>query len=50
LDGNIPSKALRKARKKILDNKQFLLECWNKMTDGLKVDINQYFKIIPLEF
>ena len=40
---------LKRAKKKILDNKRFLLECWNKMTDGMKVDINNYFGIIPLD-
>lgn len=49
LSGYIPSKALRKVREKISDNKEFLLECWNEKTDGLRVDINNYFGIIPLE-
>lgn len=49
LDGSIPSKMLRIAKKRILENKKFLLECWNKMTDGIKVDINHYFGIIPFD-
>lgn len=50
LDGHIPSKLLKKATKKVLENRLFLLECWNKLTDGLEVDINQYFKNTPLDF
>jgi hypothetical protein len=50
LDGHIPSKVLKKVQKKILSNQQFLFECWNKMTDGLRVDINHYFNIISLDY
>lgn len=49
LDGDMPSKILKKAQKRIIENKRFLMECWNKMTDGIKVDINHYFGICPLE-
>ncbi len=49
LDGDMPSKILKKAQKRIIENKRFLMECWNKMTDGIKVDINHYFGLCPLE-
>lgn len=49
LDGDMPSKILKKAQKRITENKRFLMECWNKMTDGIKVDINHYFGICTLE-
>lgn len=49
LDGRIPAKAMKKARKRILENQRFLLECWNKYTDGLQVDIDHFFGIISIE-
>lgn len=49
LVGSIPPKALKKARKRVMDNQRFLLECWNKQTDGLHVDINHFLGITPLE-
>jgi hypothetical protein len=42
LDGKIPSKILRVVRDRIEENKEFLYNCWNSMTDGLPVDINHY--------
>lgn len=49
LQGTLPKKVLKKAQTRILGEKAFLLECWNKYTDGLKVDINHYFGMYPLE-
>lgn len=49
LDGKLPSKTLKRARERILENQRYLLECWNKMTDGFKVDINYYFGTISLD-
>lgn len=43
LAGKIPGKILKIARKRIADEKEFLFECWNTKTDGLKIDINHYF-------
>ena len=43
LAGKIPSKYKKKITDKIMNNQIFLLECWNNMTDGLKVDINYRF-------
>ena len=40
LAGKLPGKIERKVLKKVRDNKEYLLDCWNKMTDGLEVDIN----------
>lgn len=42
-NGKFPSKRLRAARKRILDNKRRLLEYWNVSTDGLEVDLNVLF-------
>lgn len=33
---------------KVLNNKKYLMECWNKLTDGLRVDLNAYFGTTPL--
>lgn len=49
LDGTIPNKALKIAQKRVADNQQFLLECWNKCTDGLHVDINHFLGTVPLK-
>ena len=49
LDGVLPLKVLKRVRKRIMDNQKFLFECWNKMTDGLYVDIDHYFGIKTLE-
>jgi len=48
-DGTIPNKALKIAQKRVADNQQFLLECWNKCTDGLYVDINHFLGTVPLK-
>ena len=48
LSGSLPSKVLKEARKKILDNQEFLLRYWNEKTDGLSVDINSYLRAKPV--
>lgn len=48
LAGDLPAKIIKKARQRILDNQRFLFECWNDMTDGLYVDINNYFGVRPV--
>lgn len=40
LAGNLPPKYEKRIIQKIDNNRQHLLECWNKMTDGMEVDIN----------
>ena len=35
-------------KEKIMGEQAFLLDCWNKRTDGLKVDVNQHFGICPI--
>ena len=40
LAGELPQKYESQIRKKIIDNREHLLTCWNKMTDGIQVDIN----------
>lgn len=39
--GNLPSKYLKQAQKKIIKEQGQLLQFWNAHTNGLKVDINQ---------
>ena len=40
LAGKLPPKYKTKILEKVGENKQYLLDCWNKTTDGLIVDIN----------
>lgn len=44
--GKFPSKLLKIAKKRIMDNQQFFLEKWNMLTDGLKIDINHFLGTI----
>ena len=44
--GNLPRKLAKLAKKKVLSDQKFFYNCWNTMTDGLKVDINHHYKII----
>ena len=44
--GELPGKLKKQATKVILDNQVFFLDCWNKMTDGLFVDINRHMGFI----
>lgn len=48
LAGNIPSRVLNKVQEKIRENKKYLFQCWNDMTDGLDYDINYHFGNIEL--
>ena len=45
---SLPTKVHKKAKEKIMGEQAFLLDCWNKRTDGLKVDVNQHFGICPI--
>lgn len=49
LVGKLPSKILKKAKKQVTDNREFLLQCWEKYTDGFRVNINHSFGITPLK-
>ncbi len=49
LAGKLPSKVYKKVKERIIKEQEFLLNCWNKRTDGLKVDINQYFGICSVD-
>lgn len=40
---------MKRASKKIMDNQRYLMECWNKLTDGLRIDLNVYFGVTPLK-
>lgn len=40
------TKDLRKAQKIIMDRRDFFIDCWNKLTDGLMVDINHELGLI----
>lgn len=48
IEGDIPGKIMKRVKGKVLDNQKYLLECWNKMTDGLRVDLNVSFGVTPL--
>lgn len=40
LEGKLPGKYRKKVLDRILNNKEYLVNCWNMNTNGLKVDIN----------
>lgn len=40
------TKDLKKAQEILKDNHAFFIECWNKLPDGIKVDINHKFGLI----
>lgn len=46
LAGNLPPKLLKKARKKISEDRDFFLNCWCTLTDGLIPDINYHYGYI----
>ena len=48
IEGDIPKKVMKRVKAKVLNNKKYLMECWNKLTDGLRVDVNAYFGPTPL--
>ena len=43
---NFKKKKKKKAQRIIMDKQEFFIDCWNKMTDGLKVDINHKMGLI----
>ena len=49
VDGDMPRRVMKRASKKIMDNQRYLMECWNKLTDGLRIDLNVYFGATPLK-
>lgn len=44
--GNLPKKLAKLAKEKILSDQNYFYNCWNTMTDGLKVDINHHYGYI----
>lgn len=46
LAGELPSKYGKIAKKEILGKQDYYYNCWNTLTDGLKVDINHHFGYI----
>ncbi len=46
ISGKLPAKYRRKAKKRILNNKEHFYKCWNTKTDGIRVDINKHFGLI----
>lgn len=44
--GNLPKKLAKLAKKSILADQEYFYNCWNTMTDGLKVDINHHYGYI----
>lgn len=49
IESDLPGKVMKRVKRKVLDNQEYLLECWNKMTDGLRVDLNVHFGAVPLK-
>ena len=46
LAGKLPGKYGVKVKKEILENQEYYYDCWNKLTDGLKADVNQHFHLV----
>ena len=44
--GSLPGKYKKIAKKEILSNQEYYYNCWNTLTDGLRVDINHHFGYI----
>lgn len=44
--GYLPGKYARLAKDKIFSDQRYFYNCWNTMTDGLKVDINKHLGLI----
>lgn len=44
--GKLPPKLAKLAKEKILADQEYYYNCWNTMTDGLKVDLNYHFGYI----
>lgn len=43
LAGELSGKYMKQVKNKIEENCEFLIECWNNMTDGINVDIDYRF-------
>ena len=43
LAGEIPGKYMKQIKNKVEENREFLIDCWNNMTDGINVDIDYRF-------
>lgn len=39
-------KDLKEARRIIAENRDFFIDCWNILTDGIKIDINHQLGFI----
>lgn len=46
LAGKLPPKYLKEIRKKICNNREYLISCWNSKTDGLHVNLNYGLQIV----
>ena len=46
LAGALPPKLLRKAQQKVINDRLFFINCWNTLSDGLRVDVNHYLGLI----
>ncbi len=46
LAGKLPRKLEKMAKKQILANQKYYFDCWNTMTDGLRIDVDHHFGII----
>lgn len=46
IEGSLPGKKRKIARKRILGKQEYFYDCWNKISDGIRVDINKHFKLI----
>ena len=44
LSGKAPKKVLKIVQKRIIDNQEYLLSCWNKLTDGISIDVEHFLK------
>lgn len=44
--GKLPKKLAKLAKESILADQEYFYNCWNTMTDGLKVDINHHYGYI----
>lgn len=44
LSGDVLNKVLKIVRKRITENQYTLLSTWNELTDGLRVDLDNYLK------
>ena len=49
IKGDIPQRVMKQVKERVLSNQRYLMECWNKMTGGLRVDLNVYFGVTPLK-